>query len=61
MSAYVFDEPHYTGGNARIEITEDQIKEHMKAEFPHIPAKDQVQEFCTIHGAWKKRADDDAT
>lgn len=53
---FVFDEPHYTGGNARVEITESQVVRFMKENYPDRGFSDEelVESFVINNWAWEK-------
>jgi len=55
---YQFCEPHPTGGNALIEITEEQIRAWMRKAYPNVKDEDQIEEFCTLHWAWAKEEEE---
>jgi len=54
MKVYVFMEPHYTGGDATVEITEEKIRAYMNKNHPIVLEKHQIEEFCAHYFAWKK-------
>lgn len=60
---YRFNEPHFTGGNATVDITEKQILEFMKKwQKNNLKAKDAtdqelIDEFCINYGAWKEKGE----
>lgn len=54
MKVYCFAEPHITGGDALVEITEKQIRTWMKKTYPMIEKAHQIEEFCVLHWAWEK-------
>jgi len=54
MKVYRFAEPHVTGGDALVEITEEQIRNWMKTTYPMVEEEHQIEEFCVLHWAWEK-------
>ena len=54
MKVYCFAEPHITGGDALVEITEQQIRTWMKKAYPMTKEEHQIEEFCALHWAWEK-------
>ena len=60
MRVFTFAEPHPTGGDSVITITEDKIVEWMKINYPELldfpePPSDEdlISEFCALHWAWE--------
>ena len=53
MKTYLFYEPHGTGGNALVEITEKQIRDWMNLTYPDVKQEHQIEEFCILHWAWE--------
>jgi len=58
---YCFDEPHISGGNARVTLTAAQAIEWQKKSIPekwkHLRNNPEplLEDFCTIHWAWRVR------
>ena len=49
-----FDEPHQSGGNCRVTLTEDQAVEWWRKAHPgkFATREDAIDDFLVIHGAW---------
>jgi hypothetical protein len=57
MKKYKFYEPHITGGDATIEITDKQILEFMKDINPKITGEEVIKEF--IENNWAMELKDE--
>lgn len=57
MKTYQFVEPHHTGGDALITITDEKILTHMKREYPDSPFSDEglIDNFVITNWAWEKK------
>ena len=55
MKKYQFVEPHITGGDAVVTITEDKVVQYMRSMYPSslsdLPDKELIDDFCIIHWA----------
>ena len=51
---YVFVEPHFTGGESTIEISESKIMKFMAEHYSNVPLMYRLETFITIHWAWEK-------
>ena len=61
---YIFNEPHPTGGDSTVRISREQLLEHESLyrsvwiETEEPTEQMIVDNFCTIHGAWKESNDE---
>jgi len=59
---YIFNEPHPTGGDSTVRISGERIVRWMKnsknkkllAVIDSLSEEEIIDEFCTIHYAWKE-------
>jgi hypothetical protein len=55
---YLFCEPHVTGGNSLVSITDRQIIDYMKRlndpRYNNISDEDIILDFISVHWAWEK-------
>jgi len=56
MKTYIFEEPHPTGGNATVEITEEEIIAFCRKDplYKDLSDTECVYNFVIINWAWEK-------
>jgi len=61
MRIFTFIEPHVTGGDAVIRITEEQIITYMRESAfrlkPPLNDAELVETFCTVHWATEEKTE----